>query len=68
MSDVIPAKKKVVVLASTVCYFAAMSATLPAIAARHGIHAVYLVLPLVAIQVVAFTYLLLAVRDLKRIG
>ena len=66
MSAEIPAKKRVAVLAATICCFAVMSVTLPAIAARHSIHAVYVVIPLVAILTVALIYLLIAVLELKR--
>ena len=61
-------RAKVAVLASAICFFSVMNMTFPAMAAKHGIHVVYIVLPIVAIQVIAFAYLLLAARELKSLA
>ena len=61
------AKKKVVVLAASLCSLAAASATVPAMAARHGMHVLWIALPLVVMEVVAIAYTVVALFDLKRL-
>jgi hypothetical protein len=59
------ARKKVVVLAACVCMYSFLLTMLPATAVRHGLPAVWAVIPLIAIEVVALVFLLIAARELQ---
>lgn len=60
-------QKKLMLSSSLLLLLAVPSGTLPALAARHGIHAVWVAIPLVLLESVAMVYTIVAAHELQQV-